>query len=124
MTTHLHAGSRHPIPIRKPNFPFDDSIPKHWANGNALASHVFNAAQLTFPEGERFFIKAVKDVLPKVQDAELVRQARGFAGQEAMHGREHERYFDTLRTQGYEIDGYLRRFERFIAFMARMLCFG
>jgi len=120
MDIHLHPGSRHSIPIRKPDFPFDASIPKHWANGNPLASHVFNAAQLTFPEGERFFIKAVKDVLPMVDDPELVKQARGFAGQEAMHGREHERYFEVLRAQGYDLDRYLARFHRFIGFMDRL----
>lgn len=114
MAAEISPGSRHPIPIRKPNFPFDDQIPKHWAAGNPLASHVFNAAQLTFPEGERFFIKAVKDALPKVDDPELVKQARGFAGQEAVHGKEHERFFDTLRAQGYEIDRFLTRFGRFI----------
>lgn len=116
----LAPGSRHAIRVRHPQLPFDPSIPKHWANGNAVATHVFNALNLTFPEGERFFIRAVNDHLGDIADPELRRQARAFAGQEAVHGREHERYFDILRAQGYRIDRFLRRFERFIRLIDRL----
>lgn len=116
MTIHLSPGSRHAIPIRRPNFPFEappeGPIPRHWVAGNALATHVFNAMNLTFPEGERFFIRSVNDHLDAVRDPELRAQVRGFVGQEAMHGLEHERYFDVLRAQGYEIDRFLDRFRR------------
>ena len=102
--------SRPDIPIRHPELAFGAEIPKHWAGGNPLASHYFNAINLLFPDGERFFMRAVNDNLADVDDPELVRQARGFAGQEAVHGREHERYLDVLRGQGYRIDGLLRAF--------------
>lgn len=112
------------IQVRRPEFPFaapaEGPIPKHWLAGNALATHTFNALNLTFPDGERFFIRAVNDHLSAVQDPALRQQVRAFAGQEAMHGNEHERYFDTLRAQGYEIDGFLRRFRRFIGFTDRL----
>ena len=120
MAPHIHPGSRHAITVRRPEIPFDPSIPRHWADGNPLASHIFNALNLTFPEGERFFIKAVNDHVGGIADPALKQQARAFAGQEAVHGREHERYFDILRAQGYRIDRFLRRFERFIATMNRM----
>jgi hypothetical protein len=116
----LQPGSRHAIPVRHPDIPFDDSIPKHWADGNPVASHIFNALNLTFPEGERFFIRAVNDHVADIEDPALKKQARAFAGQEAVHGREHERYFVVLRAQGYRIDRFVRRFERFIAIMGRM----
>jgi predicted metal-dependent hydrolase len=106
------------IPIRRPTFPFDaEQIPRHWANGNALMTHVGNAIQLTFPEGERFFIRAVQDVLRRIDDPELVAEARAFMGQESIHGREHERYFDVMRAHGYEIDRFLRRLQRFIGWL-------
>ena len=114
MAPNLEPGSRHPIPVRHPDFPFDASIPRHWADGNPVASHIFNALNLTFPEGERFFIRAVNDHVGQIEDSALRKQARGFAGQEAVHGREHERYFDVLRAQGYRIDRFLRHFERFL----------
>ena len=116
----LEPGSRHPIPVRHPDFPFDASIPRHWADGNPVASHIFNALNLTFPEGERFFIRAVNDHVGQIEDSALRKQARGFAGQEAVHGRQHERYFDVLRAQGYRIDRFLRHFERFLRIMNRM----
>lgn len=101
---------RPPIPIRHPAFDFAADLPRHWAGGNPLATHIFNALNLQFPDGERFFIRAVNDNLDRVEDPGLVRQARGFAGQEAVHGREHERYFDVLRRQGYSIDRFLAVF--------------
>jgi len=124
MAPELSPGSRHAIPVRRPRFPFEappeGPIPRHWVAGNALATHVFNAMNLTFPEGERFFIRSVNDHLGAIEDPELRRQVRGFAGQEAMHGHEHERYFDTLRAQGYEIDTFLGRFRRFGRLMDRL----
>lgn len=120
MSTHLEPGSRHAIPVRRPEIPFDDAIPKHWAGGNAVASHGFNALNLTFPDGERFFIRAVNDNLGAIDDPALVKQARAFAGQEAVHGREHERYFEVLRAQGYRIDRFLRHFRRFMRVIDRM----
>jgi predicted metal-dependent hydrolase len=120
LAPNLHPGSRHAITVRHPDLPFDESIPRHWADGNPVASHIFNSLNLTFPEGERFFIRAVNDHVKDIEDPALRQQARAFAGQEAVHGREHERYFEILRAQGYRIDEFLRRFERFLRFMNRM----
>jgi uncharacterized protein len=109
------------IPIRRPDFPFDaEQIPRHWAAGNALMTHIGNAIQLTFPDGERFFIRAVRDVMRRVQDPELARQARAFMGQESVHGHEHERYFGVMRAHGFEIERYLARLQRFIGRLDRL----
>ncbi len=120
MSAELHPGSRHPIPVRHPELPFDESIPRHFANGNPVASHMFNALNLTFPDGERFFIRAVNDHVAEIEDPALRQQARAFAGQEAVHGREHERYFDVLRAQGYRIDRFLDRFRLFGRLLDRL----
>ncbi len=32
----LYRGSRHRLPVRRPNFAFDDSIPRHWIADNAV----------------------------------------------------------------------------------------
>lgn len=115
------APTRPPIPVRRPDFDFDASIPRHWADGNALMTHLFNGMNLVFPDGERFFIKAVRDRIDRVHDAELLAQVQGFVGQEGRHAHEHERYFEILRGQGYPIDPFLRRFRAFVAFMNRWL---
>lgn len=107
------ASSDHDIPLRKPNLEFAPSMPRHWMNGNAFATHFFNGLNLVFPDGERFFVKAVHDHLGRIADPVLLRQAKQFAAQEGQHANQHEKYFDCLRAQGYEIDAFLRRFHRF-----------
>lgn len=107
------ASSDHDIPLRKPNLEFDASIPRYWMNGNVFATHFFNGLNLVFPDGERFFVKAVHDHLDQISDPVLLRQAKQFAAQEGQHANQHEKYFDCLRAQGYRIDPFLRRFHRF-----------
>lgn len=119
--TSLAPGSRHAIPVRRPGLDFDASIPKHWLAGNPVATHVFNGLNLVFPDGERFFIDAVRARMDRIDDPELSRQIRGFFGQEGRHAHEHERYFETLEAQGYRIDGFLRRFRAFVRWSTRWL---
>jgi len=117
----LAPGSRHEIPVRRPGFVFDTDIPHHWLAGNPVATHVFNGLNLVFPDGERFFIDSVRARLPRVEDPELRRQVKGFFGQEGRHAYEHERYFETLEAQGYEIRGFLGRFRAFSRWTSRWL---
>lgn len=118
-TPMLSPGSRHAIKIRKPGFSFDD-VPNHWLP-NPIATHVFNGLNLIFPDGERFFIDAVRDHLDEIDDPALRTQIRAFFGQEGRHAHEHEHYFETLSAQGYEIETYLDRFQRFSRFMTRWM---
>lgn len=111
----------HEIPVRKPDLDFDTTIPHHWFAGRALMSHIFNGFNLVFPDGERFFIRSVRDHLPRIADPELQRQVKGFFGQEAHHAAEHESYFDILEAQGYEIRPLLRRFRHFMAWSNRWM---
>lgn len=115
------TAARPPIPVRQVSLPFDPSIPRHWFAGNALETHIFNGLNLLFPDGERFFIASVQEALPRVRDPELRRQVKGFFGQEALHAREHERYFDVLRAQDYRVDRFLRRFRRYCEWNSRWL---
>ncbi len=105
--------SRHTIPARRVRLDFTD-IPRHWGH-NAVDTHFFNGLNLVFPEGERFFIRSVRDHLDQIEDPELLAQAKGFFAQEGRHASEHERYFEALEAQGYRIRPFLRRFERFVA---------
>ncbi len=115
------SESRPEILVRDPSLAFDAGIPRHWLAGSAVATHFFNGLNLVFPDGERFFIRAVKDHLGRVEDPELRAQVKGFFGQEGHHAREHERYFELLEAQGYRIEGYLKRFRAFVRFSNRWL---
>ena len=55
---------------------FIDDLPKQitsiksaLASGDPVATAVFNAMSLTFPDGEKMFIDAVKHFRPQVQEA-------------------------------------------------------
>ena len=95
---------------RTPRLGFAD-VPKRWFGGSAAATQVANGVNLLFPAGERFFVRSVKHYLDQLEDPELVAQVRGFFGQEGRHAQAHERFFETLREQGYDIDAVLRPYE-------------
>jgi uncharacterized protein len=108
------APRRRPeIHVRRMDFPFDASIPKHWFAGSPVASHVANGINLLFPSGERFFVRSVRHFIDRIDDPELRAEAKAFAGQEGNHAREHERFFELLEQQGYEIRSFLGRYEEF-----------
>lgn len=77
-------------------------LSRHWFAGRAVPTHLFNAINLLFPAGERFFIRSVRAFEASIQDPELRRQIREFYAQEGRHAHAHERYFETLREQGYQ----------------------
>jgi predicted metal-dependent hydrolase len=103
------------IPIRRMDFPFadrEDPVPKHWLYDLALVSHGANGLNMLFPLGERFFVRSVRRYLDRVEDPALRERVRRFSGQETQHGREHERAFELLEAQGYEIRSWLAWYER------------
>lgn len=75
--------------------------PKHWFAGHGFETHFFNALSSTFPEGERFFIGAVRHYAPQISDPALQAQVTAFAGQEGQHSREHDAHMAMLCGQGF-----------------------
>lgn len=94
---------------RTPKLSFD-GLPRRWWDGSVAATHMANSINLLFPAGERFFIRSVRHYLDRVSP-ELQAQVKGFFGQEGRHANAHERLFDTLRQQGFDIDPILERYE-------------
>ena len=99
-----------PIPVRTPEFDFESGIPLLWFRGNSFLTFFFNGLNLTFPEGERVFVRSVYEHKSQVHDPVLLEQIKGFAGQEGWHAHEHERLFDALRAQGFDLDRQFRLF--------------
>lgn len=91
------------IPIRNARFSLDD-VPRAWLGGRRAVSIWFDNMSTLFPLGERFFVQTVKHYMPMLEDPALREAAQQFCGQEAMHGREHERYNDRSRSFGYPVD--------------------
>ncbi|MCA9678087.1 MAG: metal-dependent hydrolase [Kofleriaceae bacterium] len=100
------TAARPRIAARKVRFDFA-AVPRHWFGGSKVATHLANGVNMLFPQGERFFVRSVNHFLDRIDDPELVAQARGFFGQEGKHASAHDDYNDMLRAQGYQIDRFL-----------------
>jgi uncharacterized protein len=96
------------IPVRNVKFSFRKDTPKHWIKDSPFKTHLLNAFSLVFPEGEKYFIRAVARYMRKIKDPQLKANARAFMQQEAQHTMEHQRFFDVMREQGYDIDRLLK----------------
>ncbi len=96
------------MPVRR-NLEFhlpEDRI-SDWKDGNVHISHFMNAMSIFFPVGERFFIDSVRHFRGVVDDDPQLKEAvKGFIGQEAMHGREHEEYNAALQKKGLPAEAY------------------
>lgn len=101
-------------PIRPRAFSHDFSdVPKHWFGGSAVATALSNGVNLLFPLGEQFFIRSVRYYASRFEgDRQRMEAIRGFYGQEGRHSREHERFFARMREHGFEVDAFLRWYER------------
>ena len=76
-------------------------VPKHYMDDDLVMSHVVSVLSALFPEGEDFFVAAVRAHRDQITDPELKKQVAGFIGQEAIHGREHRELNERLDALGY-----------------------
>jgi predicted metal-dependent hydrolase len=90
------------VKTRRLAFDYPESdLPKYFAEGDLIASHMIAMLSAFFPEGEDFFVRSVRNYRDRVTDPELKKQVAGFIGQEAIHGREHRRFNERLDHHGY-----------------------
>ncbi len=114
------TGPDRSVPVRDVDIRFAD-VPKYFAAGDMVMSHLFAVLSATFPDGEESFVRSVAAVRDRVEDDRLAEDIEGFIGQESMHGREHRAFNDHLATMGYPTraverytrEGY-RLFERLV----------
>ncbi|MEH6448422.1 MAG: metal-dependent hydrolase [Oleispira sp.] len=89
------------IKPRRMQFNTDDIKMAQFAiENNSLISTFFYSLSAMFPEGERFFIHAVRHYQKSVNDPKMLADIRGFIGQEAHHGRCHEELNDAIEKMG------------------------
>ena len=75
----------------------DDGRP--WLDGNPVATAVYNAMSLTFPDGERMFMDAVKAYRGEVSAEDV----KDFITQEAIHSREHHLLNNKIDREKYPV---------------------
>ena len=94
------AHRDHAIPPRNIKFDLTEECPRDWYDDDPAISRFFDGMSIVFPEGERFFIEAVRHYKDRIDDPRLLEQMRGFIAQEAIHGREHEVYNELMQKNG------------------------
>jgi predicted metal-dependent hydrolase len=100
--TALRPVPRRSVSTRRIAFSYPSaSLERHYVNGDLIMSHVVAVLSAMFPEGEDFFVRAVRDHADQVTDPELNKQVAGFIGQEVTHGREHRALNERLQEMGY-----------------------
>ncbi|MEZ5995257.1 MAG: metal-dependent hydrolase [Hyphomonadaceae bacterium] len=82
----------------------------HWLGGDPVGTAVFNALSLTFPDGERMFIDAVKHYRGELS-GKLADDVKGFIAQESVHAREHHslnQLIDRDRYPAHEVEASIQ----------------
>lgn len=90
------------VPPRDIHFDLSSAKKGHWLGGDPVGTAVFNALSLTFPEGERMFMDAVKNYR-KDLTGKLAEDVRGFIAQEAIHSREHHQLNILIDRERYPV---------------------
>lgn len=98
------------IAPRRVSFDWQET-PLHWIPDEPTATHVINVLHLLLPAGERWFVKVFKEALPLVHDEELLKDVKGFMGQEATHSVQHSYVLNHLAEQGLDTGPYTRHVE-------------
>lgn len=105
------------IPPRHIDFRFPETMPKYFYAGNATATTFFAMLSGFFPPGERYFMDSVRYFRERVTDKEQRAAISGFMGQEAIHGREHDRLNELLAERGFDMEAP----DRFVKLGLRVL---
>ncbi|MBF2754484.1 MAG: metal-dependent hydrolase [Gammaproteobacteria bacterium AqS3] len=89
------------LAVRKIPFDFEETIDPVWHPGKPEWSHMINGASLTMPYLEPFLIRTVREAMQHITDPQLLADAHGFNAQEAQHYKNHRRYNERLKANGY-----------------------
>ena len=109
--------SREPrdIPVRRPTFDFERVGKRFWFGDDAFQSHLLHALSLTFPDGERFFMDAVRHYLDRIESPALRHEVSRFLAQEAAHGKAHDAFNDWVRSIGIDADPIVAKVRKNLA---------
>lgn len=87
------------LKVRQIPFHFDDNTPYYWNYGNPYWGNVVNFISVIGPAFERYFIKAIRQAMPLIQDPAIREDAELFCLQEGQHSKQHLLHLQTLIKQ-------------------------
>ncbi len=121
-TPKVALGATVNIPPRRMDFAFQTaSSPRHFYGNDPFLSTFWNTFSSLLPEGESFFVEAVRHYRDQITDPILKAQVAGFIGQEAMHSKEHDAFNQMIRDMGFPIDKLDRDVGKLLKFAQRVL---
>lgn len=98
---HAVAPREESITVRRLDLEVGEETPTYWFDDNQYLTALLNGLAITFPPGERFFIRSVKHFMAGIDDPKLTERVRAFTGQEAMHTKEHLTFNRFLDGRGF-----------------------
>ncbi len=107
-----HDG--YPTHRRKARFDWSNT-PLHWVPGDPFTTHMLNVFHLLLPVSERWFIQAITEAEPLVDDAELQAAIKPFIQQESWHAFAHQMVLRHLAEQGIDTTPYTEKLEKWLS---------
>ncbi|MEQ5843651.1 metal-dependent hydrolase [Paraburkholderia acidicola] len=95
------------VPRSDLDFGLDNTIPRFWFDNNPFRTRLMDGLQLSFPDGERYFISSVRYFRERVKDPVLAQEIKDFTRQEGQHGMAHTTFNNVLKKQGMPVDELL-----------------
>lgn len=93
------------IPPRRIDFNFSaENVPRYYVGNDPFLTTFVTALSSLFPEGEFFFVEAVRHYRSQITDPALKADVSGFIGQEALHSLAHKAFNDAATVQGFQVD--------------------
>jgi len=87
------------LKVRKIDFKFDSEIPFQPCPNNPYWGNFVNLITLIGPGFERYFIRAIREAMPRIRDARVKHDADLFCQQEAQHSRVHLAHLKVLASK-------------------------
>jgi predicted metal-dependent hydrolase len=87
------------LKVRQINFQFDPQTPFYWNPDHVHWGNFVNFVTLIAPGFERYFIRAIRDAMPRISNPAIAEEADKFCRQEAQHSRQHIAHLKVLLNQ-------------------------
>lgn len=92
-----------PIEVRKFE-PDTAQVSEYYFANDPFKTHLLNALSITFPEGERYFLRSVLAYRDEISDLKLHEDIQQFCAQEAQHSLVHQKLNEAPKRFGYPMD--------------------
>lgn len=110
-TQRMPLGARVGIPPRRVSMNLKDAAGGYWYGNDAFQTFYWSAFSVLLPEGEQFFVNAVRHYRDRITDENLKAAIAGFIGQEALHTQGHQvlnQFINDRQLPAAEIEAQLK----------------